>query len=189
MANPSMPTPPQAQPTRVDRFLRWAKSNRVVALLVIFGIIVGAVGSFADSARKLATSIAEVIGFSRGPSAEELTSQAKVRQAAEVVGAYYSRAIGQQVLDFRSPTREEVEGVEAAVRGMIVAFHAQKQPEKVKIAELALELTKKIRRSPHVVEYWQLPELQSQRDEMASIFLALGVTMPRAESPASGAVK
>jgi hypothetical protein len=66
----------------------------------------------ADSARKLVSSIAEVIGATPGPSPHEVASQATVRRAAQVVGAYYSRALGEQILDHRSPTREEIQGVD-----------------------------------------------------------------------------
>jgi hypothetical protein len=149
-------------------------------------MVVGAIGSFADSARKLVSSIAEVIGAAQGPSPHEVASQATVRRAAQVVGAYYSRALGEQILDHRSPTGEEIQGLEAALRDMAVVFNAQRQPEKVKLAERAIELGNKLRRSANVPDYWQHSELKAQRDELASIFLALGVPMPGVEPPRSG---
>ncbi|MBC7161639.1 MAG: hypothetical protein H5U26_06005 [Immundisolibacter sp.] len=167
--------------------MRRAKDNRVVSVLVVLGIVVGAIGSFADSARKLASSVAEMVGIVQGPSRTELAAQAEARQAAQVVGRYYSRAIGQQVLDYRSPTREELRAIESALQRMLIALHAQKQPEKVKLAELAVQVVTKLRRDPSRVDYWQVAELQSQRDELASIFQALGVPLEAVGAPASDA--
>jgi hypothetical protein len=178
MRRPPAPIPP-TPPTRVDRFVLWTRDNRIVASLIIVGLVVGAVGSFADSVKKFIGAVAEIVGAARGPTAEELASRAQVQRAAQLVDTFFARAIGEQTLDFRPPTRDEYQEMQSALRALVVTFNAEKQPEKAKTAEMATELLEKLWVPGHIEPSdWQVERLQSQRQEWNAVFEALGHPMP-----------
>ena len=46
----------KSEETRVDRAIRWLKNNRILAGLVIFGLVIIAIASFTDAASKIAAT-------------------------------------------------------------------------------------------------------------------------------------
>ena len=189
MAKSPAPIPP-TPPTRVDRFVIWAKNNRVVATLLIVGLVVGAVGTFTESIKKTMGTVAELLGTTRGPSEEELAAKAQVRRAAQLVDNFFTRAIGEQVLDYRPPIREEYQQMQSALRVLVITFNAQKQPEKVKSAEQALELLKRLWVPGFIQPWdWTVERLQQQREEWVAVFRALGHPLPDTPALTSGARK
>lgn len=180
-------TPASTTPTRVDRFVSWARNNRVVAVLIVIGIAVGGVAAFADSARKLAALASDIVGIAKGPSPADIASREQVRHTAQLIDAYFAQAISQQVLDYRPPTREQYEAMQSSLRSLVVTFTAQKQPERAKVAEAGAELLKRL--SPNLVfpPDWTVEKLQMQRVEWANIFRALGHDLAAEPAPASAA--
>jgi hypothetical protein len=185
MAKPLVPKP-TVPSTRVDRFVLWAKNNRVVAALLIVGLVVGAVGTFTESLKKTAATVAELLGAARGPSEEELATQAQVQQAAQRVDAFFARALGEQVLDFRHPTRDEYQEMQSALQILAVTFNAQNQPDKAKTVELAMGLLKRLWTPGNVdPRDWQIERLRQQREEWVAVFKALGHPLPGLASKAT----
>ena len=192
MGTPPAPISPTPV-TRVDRFLLWAKNNRVVAGLIIVGLVIGAVSSFTDSARKVIGTVAEIVGAARSPTAEELASRSQVQRAAQLVDTYFARAIGERVYDYRPPTFKEYQQMQSALRLLVITFNAQRQPEQAKNSEMALELLKKLH-APDPIPYgerrsWEPDRLQLQREELNAVFQALEHSPPGGAASSAGATK
>ena len=80
--------------------------------------------------------------------------------------------------------------MQSALRVLVITFNAQKQPEKVKSAEQALELLKRLWVPGFIQPWdWTVERLQQQREEWVAVFRALGHPLPDTPALTSGARK